>query len=638
MKGSFLETAKIVGKANSLSWAQVHFFSPQDEDKKHKFGNLIAAISLTAKKEAVDIGAFGTEIISRLQETYYSSQVKTILGKLKKTFEKLTEEFSEGVELAASLAVVLPKNKNLVLYAVLNRGKLAILRGGHLGVLLKGTGEEKTISGFLKEGDFVILATEQFFDFISEGVLKASMEGKNPQETVESLAPIIHGREMNSQTAAVFIKVKPNFAPTAVGASLGKSERQGKKKVVLTSILKKVSNFFNRITEKLPQLIKRGRPSVYIRKESVSFLRRKKTNFTIAIVMIGLLLMSIIFGLKEKDKRKISNQGGWLGQIEYQLDQVDLLKDSNPLKAKTILKEIEEVLKEKEEETKSKKKNKQIESFKEKMNQLREEVMRQYRIENPEVFLELSLVKEGFKGSNISLSDGKIVVLDKTTGTVIDLDLETKSSKIIIGNQDLESASLLASSTDRIFVLTERKIFIIDKEKEEIIQEKEVDDLGKASDLVGFSGNCYLLDEADSRILKFIGFEKGLSSPTDYLKSKGHDLSESISLAIDGSVWVLFTDGSVNKYVRGQRDAFLIMGLDEPFNQPIALYTDENCDNLYILDRNNTRIVVIRKDSGDYQAAYTWPGMAGAIDFIVSEEEGKMLFLTGERIYEIGLK
>lgn len=644
MKESFLEIAKIVGKANSLSWAQVHSFFPQNKDKEQKFGNLIAAISLIARQEAVDISSFGTEIISRLQEIYYSSQAKTVLKKLKETFQKLTEEFGERIELAISLAVVLPKNEDLVLYAASNKGRVAILRDGNLGIILKATGEKKTISGFLKEDDLVVLATEQFFEFISEGVLKASMEIKKPQEVVESLAPIIHGREtipdgrqVNSQIAAVFIKVKSNFAPKIVGASLDKEEKQEQKKVVLTSVLKKISDFLTRIIEKLSLLIGKGRPSIYIRKESTSFLRRKKTNFTIAIVMIGLLLISIIFGLKEKDKRKLSSQGDWPDQIKYQLDQVSLLRDSNPLKAKAILKEVEEILEEKEKETKAKKKNKEIESLKEKMNQLQEEVRHQYKIENPEVFLDLGLVKEEFKGSSFAFSDGKIVVLDKTTGTIIDLDLETKSSKIVIGNQDLQGESLLACWADRIFALKDGKIFVIDKEKGEIIQEKKIDDLGKAVDLIGFSNNCYLLDETKNRILKFAGFEKGLLSETDYLKRED-DLAQSTSLAIDGSVWTLFSNGKVNKYTQGQKDAFLITGLDEPFNQPVALYTDKDCDNLYILDRNNLRTVVINKKSGDYQGAYFWPGMSGATDFIVSEEKGKMLFLTGTRIYEIGLK
>ena len=644
MKEHFLEIGKIVGKANSSSWAQVHSFFPQEEEKKRKFGNLVAVISLVAKEEAVDIGAFGTEIISRLQETYYSSQSEKILGKLKATLRKLTDEFSDKVDLAIALAVVLPTKKSLALYIVLNKGKVVILRNGQLGVILKSkrSGEEKLVSGFLKKDDLVVLATDQFFELVSKGVLKASMEGKTPQEAVESLAPIIHGRKLNSQTAAVFIEIKIKIKSASAETKAGKLEHKEKlvrRREVLTSILKKVSGGFRKVSERASQVVKKGRPSIYIRKESTSFLRRKKTNFTIALVMIGLLLISVFFGLKERDKRKISDQGDWRSQIEYQLDQVELLRETNPLKAKSILKEVEEVLREKEEETKEKKKkSKEIESFREKMEQLREEVMHQYKIENPDIFLDLNLVKEDFKGSHLALDEDKIIVFDQNTGTVIDLDLKNKASKIVIRKEELKEADFLASSGKRVFVLKGTKIFVIDKEKEEIIQEGEIDDLGKASDLVGFSNNCYLLDEAKNRILKFVGFEQGLTSPTDYLKGKGHDLSESISLAIDGAIWVLFTDGRVNKYVRGQKDAFLIMGLDESFNQPIALYTDENCDNLYILDRNNMRVVVISKDFGDYQAAYTWAGMAGAIDFIASEEEGKMLFLTGTRIYEIGLK
>jgi hypothetical protein len=108
-------------------------------------------------------------------------------------------------------------------------------------------------------------------------------------------------------------------------------------------------------------------------------------------------------------------------------------------------------------------------------------------------------------------------------------------------------------------------------------------------------------------------------------------------MAIDGSVWVLFSDGTIVKYTRGEKDAFGVTGLDQEFEKPTKIFTSPEVDNLYILDQQKTRVVVMDK-TGEYQAQYLWPGIAGVRDLTVSEELGKMFLLTGEKVFVIELK
>ncbi|HKZ35712.1 MAG TPA: hypothetical protein VJ242_03270, partial [Patescibacteria group bacterium] len=122
-----------------------------------------------------------------------------------------------------------------------------------------------------------------------------------------------------------------------------------------------------------------------------------------------------------------------------------------------------------------------------------------------------------------------------------------------------------------------------------------------------------------------------------YLKGEDLDLSSAVSMAIDGSVWVLFSDGTIVKYVRGVKDVFVVTGLDEALVEPIKIYTSPEVDNLYILDRQSTRVVVIGKN-GEYQSQHRWPGVAGAKDLVVSEELKKILFLTGEKVFSLDLQ
>ena len=100
---------------------------------------------------------------------------------------------------------------------------------------------------------------------------------------------------------------------------------------------------------------------------------------------------------------------------------------------------------------------------------------------------------------------------------------------------------------------------------------------------------------------------------------------------------MLFSDGTIVKYVRGVKDVFVITGLDEALVEPIKIYTSPEVDNLYILDRQSTRVVVIGKN-GEYQSQFRWPGVAGAKDLVVSEELKKILLLTGEKVFSLDLQ
>ena len=108
-------------------------------------------------------------------------------------------------------------------------------------------------------------------------------------------------------------------------------------------------------------------------------------------------------------------------------------------------------------------------------------------------------------------------------------------------------------------------------------------------------------------------------------------------MAIDGSIWLLRQDGKILKFSQGSPEAFGVAGLDKPFSSPSVIYTDSEAENLYILDKGNSRIVVLTK-GGEYQGQYIWEGIKEASDMVVSEKEEKIFLLSGEKIYKIDIK
>ena len=70
-----LEVVKIVSAPVWGNWSQVHVFTPEDEEKLQKRGQVFAVFSLKSLNlgSAEETASVGKELISRFHEEYYGS-------------------------------------------------------------------------------------------------------------------------------------------------------------------------------------------------------------------------------------------------------------------------------------------------------------------------------------------------------------------------------------------------------------------------------------------------------------------------------------------------------------------------------------------------------------------------------------
>ncbi len=185
-----------------------------------------------------------------------------------------------------------------------------------------------------------------------------------------------------------------------------------------------------------------------------------------------------------------------------------------------------------------------------------------------------------------------------------------------------------------VYYVTDKTVTSVSKttgKKKEVI--KNESDWDKPVGIFPYQANLYLLDQKDG-ILKYVGSSSGFGKST-YLKETV-DLGKGVSIAIDSSVWVLFSDGTIKKFTKGQADAFSISGLKKPFKNPTKIYTDKDINNIYILDNGNSRIVKL-ENNGTFQAEYSASVIQKAKDFEVMEKDKKILILSGDKIWELPL-
>jgi hypothetical protein len=156
-----------------------------------------------------------------------------------------------------------------------------------------------------------------------------------------------------------------------------------------------------------------------------------------------------------------------------------------------------------------------------------------------------------------------------------------------------------------------------------------------------FFGNFYLLDPRANVLLRYLPTADGYSAPPEsyFPADQKVDLSQAVDMAIDGGIYVLFSDGRINKYSGGVPAEFDLSGLDVPLSNPVAIYTapDEEVQYLYVADAGNHRIVQLEKDGTFVRQYKPRPGEAVSFanlqDIYIDEISGRLFVLDSNNLY-----
>jgi hypothetical protein len=621
MENFKLHSAKIVGTPTGKSGSWVHTFSPADPQKVSQRGHLLAVIGLDNFIGEGELAVVGKEIISRLHEEYYGELTTKAFDQLKRTVNKVVQEINESGDLSLNLGAVVVINN--LLYVVMNHGsQLKLLRQGQIKTIFS---EEETGSGYLKNEDVLLLGTEEFFRLVNQEIISSALASSSPEEAVEILAPAIHGQADGSSAGIVF-KMAVLKKEAAAKVPLTREEGIAKEKRSLGLGLGK------KLKEKIVSLIvvvdeSLKKRMIYLRNNKEKNFRSQRTLFSVALILLVILGVSVFFGMKQRRGSDLTGQAAvLLSQAQDKKEEGEALKTLNPAKSQQLLTEAQNLVGEIE---KLGGQSEDFLKFKEELNNLLAGSLREHEIEGS-FFFDLGLIKAGAEGKNLLLADEKLIVLDEKQTAVYEIGLTDQKSTILFGGEKIQGADLIAQAGGNFYVLTGNGLLKGGKLPEIEIEKDE--DWGRIIDMEGFSGNLYLLD-TQGEIWKYPAIEGGFGEKQDWLQQKA-DFSSAVSLTIDGSLWVLTKDGQILRFLQGQKDPFILSGLNKPLFEPSVIFTDFDSQNLYLLDKGNSRIVVFSKN-GEYQAEYHWPELNQVQDLVVVEAEKKIFCLMGSKVYLI---
>lgn len=567
------ELSKIVSTPNETSWSQAY-----------NAGKLYAVLALEREvieqevqvEGELDLNLIGKETLETLESEFFTLETKDLEG-IKGAVERACEKLAANIK--ASL-VVAAESTNILYVVIKGRGKVDLKRGGQIGTVLESDEENeiKTGSGFLQNNDVLILQTPEFSELVSKDILAQSIDNQSPSEIAEILAPTIHQSDKGG-AASVILKYKDETPPEAQEVPQAPLEE-----TEAGTGLKIINDYFFQVKNLIQER----------RFEIPSLPHSKRVLLTIGLILILVFAGTVILAAKKQGDKKVKEayvQVYVEAQEKYEEGQS--LLDLNKALARDSFTSAKKILEEGQSRfSKGSKEEKQVEELLSKVNLALSESSGVARVSPVEVSKSesklLSFALEHKDGLYFTKDDKNLYVVSKTS------------------------------------VSSDKKVLI-----------KNSGDWTDAGGLGTFFGNIYVLDRPSDQIVKFLATPSDFGKANYFTKEKP-DLSNAQAMAIDGSIYILFKDGTILKYTKGTRDSFEVKGLDKALSNPTRIFTDSQ-SNIYVLDNGNSRIVVIGKD-GRYQSQYQANILKDAKDFDVQESSKKIFILVGSKIYRIDLK
>lgn len=543
------------------------------------------------------------EIIDEISESYKSLPQKNLAN-----LEGLVREIV--IEEGVSLSLVAGMQIGKVFYLVCRGGgKVILRREGKFGIILEGKG---SASGLLEDKDVLVLASPRFWEIVSFEEVKNVFDHFSASELAEGLTPLVHRAEDTSGVACLILQFE-------------KIEKEEWEEEVEETPAFSGEAGFGEAKENSRQMTEEE--------------RKKRVVFWVAVILVILLGVSIIFGLGKKVKTQRESRFSQTYELaSHQYEEGKALLGLNNLRATTLLTEAKTSLGQlKSIFGKGSPEAKKIEELLTKIEQGLAETSQVFKIQ-PEIFLDLGLIKEGGEGQRLAINEDIMAVLDNKNSSLYQVIVPSKSSQILAGGDKITGATLVALGEEMAYVLTNEGITEVElKNKSTRVVIEKDSDWGEIVDMVSFAGNLYLLDKTNEKIWKYTGSESGSFRKSIYSDhDRGLNRDNLSSMAIDGSVW-LAGKGKISKFVQGKEEVFAIQGLDQPLGQDLAVFSSAETKNLYFFDKANKRIVVLEK-TGTYKSQYILEGVGEIKDMVVSEGEKKVFLLSGSKIYEIGIK
>lgn len=163
-----------------------------------------------------------------------------------------------------------------------------------------------------------------------------------------------------------------------------------------------------------------------------------------------------------------------------------------------------------------------------------------------------------------------------------------------------------------------------------------------ATNVEAYGSRVYLLDPANNSIWRYSRANDNYTGAELY--STEGDITNAVDFAIDGSVYVLKSDGGIVKYYAGEieEDFYVVRQPQVPLEKPTKMFTEFEFNQVYILEPSQFRVLAYNKDAKTgnlvYSHQYHFDNSIGVLkDLYVDKDTKKLYLLSESKVYQVDI-
>lgn len=364
------------------------------------------------------------------------------------------------------------------------------------------------------------------------------------------------------------------------------------------------------------------------------------------IALIIILLVTSGIYLRMHSQAKTSNDlSAIVSSAQEKINAADTQSAlHNDIGARTMLTEARKML----EDIKDKPKSPvEVVILLEKIIEKLDKVNKVTRVDSPKELSNLSSLVSNIDAKNLVYLNGALYAIN-TKGAELVATIADKGDKQILTKIASDAGEIQALATydnDRILVFETNKgrVFEFSLQTNKLEEKTNAQGIAypDANSLNTYLSTLYFLNKNEGTFTKYATSGAGYDKGRDVFKVGAYNLKDVNSFAIDGNIYLLFDNGTIEKTLKGNADTnFKLKNIPEPdssLDSPNQIVTNTDSTSLYVLENKKHRILELNKN-GDYLRQFVFKDSIGDINsFSLNEKAKKLYLLADNKISEIDL-
>lgn len=612
----------------------------EKENKEGKGGKVFMAMELL--NNPLEGEKIGQAIFDALKEVFFKHFSKDPYVRFEEALKDINnlvrkyKDQRESKSIGIINVVIGAINGNKLFLSQNGESEAYLIRGRFVTIISEGLSSpdktedydlfENIASGTIEPGDYLIFSTSRLLRYITKVDLGKAFAKKDLLTCLDELKNIIVS-EVASKIAVIGVNAKRTKDTENESMAHEVTEEyilapKGQAVLPRGVYIKAVSKFFQDLLNKVsPKRASLSRDKLLI----------------IAVSLAVVIVFGIVFlQMKNSTQEYIQKQEAILNEAQSIISDAESKSHFDKKQAAALLQTAEskavEVLN-------SGELSSRVKGILERIEELRDDMDSIHRITNPRIIADMTERKSDVNALGIIPFNDRLFVYEYNAIYEVVMDRIEDPINLTTENEAIVTADFFDDKNGLVFYTNKNKIIEYSNDFQTYM-DTEDGTFRSAEDIATYGNKVYLLDPSSNQIWKYTRKRDNYSQAEKYLL-QDYDLQKAVSFAIDGGVYVLNSDGNIDKYYSGEKETFQIAKPPIDYiERPTKIYTAIDLNQIYILEPGKSRVIVLTKDSriegANYTSQYVFEGTGELKDLYVTQD-GKLYVIDSTKLYLVEL-